>query len=51
MSFKFNEPTQSKTFIIMIPIETSYDTIWAADLIDPKKGYFEFDAQPPMIIP
>ena len=27
ISLKFNEPTQSKTFIIIIPIETSYDTI------------------------
>ena len=26
MSFKFNDPTQSKTLIIMIPIETSYET-------------------------
>ena len=33
------------------PIETSYDTICAADLIAPKKGYFEFDAQPPIMIP
>ena len=37
--------------IIIIPMETSYDTICAADLIAPKKGYLEFDAQPPIIIP
>ena len=37
--------------IIIIPIETSYDTIWAADLIAPKKGYFELEAHPPIIIP
>ena len=51
ISVKFNEPTHSKTFIIITPIETSYDTICAADLIAPKKGYLELDAHPPIIIP
>ena len=51
MSPKFKEPTHNKTFIIITPIETSYETICAADLIEPKKGYFEFEAQPPIIIP
>ena len=51
MSFKFNEPTHNKTFIIITPIETSYETICAADLIAPKKGYFELEAHPPIIIP
>ena len=37
--------------MITKPIETSYETICAADLIDPKKGYFEFDAHPPIITP
>ena len=37
--------------IIIIPIETSYDTICAADLIAPKKGYLELEAHPPIIIP
>ena len=43
MSFKFNEPTQRRTLIIIIPMDTSYETIWAADLMAPKKGYFEFE--------
>ena len=51
MSFKFREPTHKSTLIIIIPIDTSYDTIWAADLIAPKKGYLEFEAHPPIIIP
>ena len=36
---------------IVNPIETSYETIWAADLSAPKKAYFELLAQPPKIIP
>ena len=51
MSFKFKDPTHKRTLIIIIPIETSYETIWAADLIAPKKGYFELEAHPPIIIP
>ena len=47
ISFKFSEPTHKSTLIIIIPIETSYETICAADLIAPRKGYFEFEAQPP----
>ena len=42
MSLKFKDPTHNRTLIIITPIETSYDTICAADLIAPKKGYFEF---------
>ena len=51
MSFKFNDPTQSKILIIIIPIDTSYETICAADLIEPKNEYLEFEAHPPIIIP
>ena len=51
ISLKFNDPTHNNTLIIIIPIETSYDTICAADLIAPKNGYLEFEAHPPIIIP
>ncbi len=51
MSIRFSEPTHKRTLMIIIPIETSYDTICAADRIAPRKGYLEFDAQPPIIIP
>ena len=51
MSVRFKEPTHNKTFIIITPIETSYETIWAADLIAPKNGYLEFEAHPPIINP
>ena len=34
-----------------MPIDTSYETICAADRIAPKKGYFELEAQPPIIVP
>ena len=34
-----------------MPIETSYETICAADLMAPKNGYLELEAQPPIIIP
>ena len=51
ISVRFKDPTQSNTFIIITPIETSYETICAADLIAPKNGYFELDAHPHIIIP
>ena len=51
MSLKFKDPTHNRTLIIITPIETSYDTICAADLIAPKKGYLELEAHPPIIIP
>jgi hypothetical protein len=35
----------------MKPIETSYEIIWAEARIAEKKGYFEFEAQPAMIVP
>ena len=37
--------------MITKPIETSYDTIWAAERTAARNGYFEFDAQPAMITP
>src|SRR5438876_877027 len=51
MSIRRSEPTQSRTVIITKPIETSYETIWAAERIAARNGYFEFDAQPAMITP
>src|SRR4051794_18129176 len=51
MSDRLSEPTQSKTVMITKPIETSYDTICAAERSADRNGYFEFDAQPPMMMP
>jgi len=33
------------------PIETSYETIWAADLNEPKNAYLELLDHPEIIIP
>src|SRR5262245_23999560 len=51
MSVSRSEPTQSSTVMITKPIETSYDTIWAAERSAARNGYFEFDAQPAIIAP
>src|SRR5262245_50037242 len=51
ISLRFSEPTVSSTVMMTKPIETSYETIWAAERNAPRNGYFEFDAQPPMITP
>src|ERR1700754_1442412 len=51
MSVTRSEPTQSSTVMITKPIDTSYDTIWAAERSAARNGYFEFDAQPAMITP
>src|SRR6478672_9442608 len=51
MSVMRNGPTQSSTVMITKPIETSYDTICAAERSAARNGYFEFDAQPAMITP
>ena len=51
ISVKFKDPTHNKTVIIIKPIETSYETICAADLKAPKKAYLELLAQPAIIIP
>ncbi len=48
---RLSEPTHRRTVTITKPMETSYDTIWAADRRAPRNGYFEFDAQPPMMMP
>lgn len=37
----FTSPTRSKTDIIINPIDTSYDIIWAAARIAPKNAYLE----------
>src|SRR5437879_4516367 len=51
MSVRRSEPTHSRTVIITKPIETSYETICAAERIAARNGYFEFEAQPAMITP
>src|SRR5215469_3059615 len=48
---RLSEPTQSSTVMITKPIETSYETICAAERSAARNGYFEFDAQPAMITP
>ena len=35
----------------MKPMDTSYETIWAADRRPPRKAYFELDDHPDMMIP
>ena len=44
-------PDHITTGISTKPIETSYDTLCAADRIAARKAYFEFDAQPAMMMP
>src|SRR5437762_12759515 len=51
MPVRLSEPAQSRTVMITQPIDTSYETICAADLSAARNGYFEFDAHPPMITP
>jgi hypothetical protein len=51
MSTKFKDPTQNNAPIRIRPIETSYETIWAALRIAPKKAYFELLDQPDNITP
>ena len=51
MADRLREPAQSSTVMITNPIETSYDTICAAERTADKKAYFEFDAQPAMMMP
>src|ERR1700758_4229344 len=51
MSLRFSEPAQSRTVTITKPIDTSYDTICAAERSAPRNAYFEFDAQPAMMMP
>ena len=51
ISDRFNEPAHNNTVIKINPIETSYETICAADRKLPKKAYFELLDQPAVIIP
>src|SRR5438067_6714053 len=48
---RLSEPTHNRTVMMTKPIETSYDTICAAERSAARKGYFEFDAQPAMMMP
>ena len=47
----FSEPAQSSTVMNTKPMETSYDTICAAERNAARNGYFEFEAQPAMMTP
>src|SRR3990170_6842335 len=40
MSVRLSEPTHRITVMITKPIDTSYDTIWAAERSEPMNGYF-----------
>lgn len=51
ISFGFDEPTHNITFMRIKPVDTSYDTICAAERNAPKKAYLEFEAQPEIGIP
>src|SRR5579871_3092684 len=51
IAVRLSEPTHSSTVMMTKPIETSYDTICAADRSAARNGYFEFDAQPAMMTP
>src|SRR5262249_30258695 len=51
ISDSFSEPAHSSTVMITNPIETSYDTICAAERSAARNGYFEFEAQPAMMMP
>ena len=46
-----SEPAQSSTLTMTKPIETSYETICAAERNAARNGYFEFDDQPAMMMP
>src|ERR1700683_3905756 len=51
MAERLSDPTQSSTVINTKPMDTSYDTICAAERSAARNGYLEFDAQPAMITP
>src|SRR5436305_14913625 len=51
IALRFNDPTHSKTVMMTKPIDTSYETIRAAERNAARNGYFEFDAQPAMMTP
>src|SRR6184192_1033323 len=48
---RFRDPAHSNTVMMTKPMDTSYDTICAAERNAARNGYFEFDAQPAMITP
>src|SRR5579871_6581996 len=48
---RLSEPAHRSTVMMTKPIETSYDTICAAERSAARNGYFEFDAQPAMMMP
>jgi hypothetical protein len=48
---KFKEPTQRSIDIRINPIDTSYETNWAALLKAPKKAYFELLDHPDKMTP
>src|SRR5579862_1233157 len=51
MSCRLSEPAQSSTVTSTKPMETSYDTICAAERSAPRKAYLEFEAQPAITMP
>src|SRR5690349_5836301 len=51
ISDRLRELTRNSTVMMTKPIETSYDTIWAAERSAERNGYFEFDAHPAMMTP
>src|SRR4029077_15826331 len=51
MAESLSEPAHSSTVMMTKPMETSYDTICAAERSAARNGYFEFDAQPAMMMP
>src|ERR1700730_4625395 len=46
---RLSEPAQSSTVMKTNPIDTSYDTICAAERNAARNGYFEFEDHPAMI--
>src|SRR5262245_3975588 len=51
MADRFKEPAHSNTVMMTNPMDTSYETICAAERSAARNGYFEFEAQPAMITP
>src|ERR1700730_15468848 len=51
MSVRLSDPTHNSTVMMTKPMETSYDTICAAERNAARNGYFEFDAQPAIMMP
>src|SRR5690242_6246837 len=48
---RLSDPTHSSTVMMTKPIETSQDTICAAERSAERNGYFEFEAHPAMMMP